>query len=203
MKKILCFGDSNTYGFIPQSGLRYDNNTRWTGVLQSLCKDKFKIINEGCNNRTAFIDNPAGIEQTGYKILPKILKSENFDIIILAIGINDLQLFFKPTLQEFEQGIEKLIQTTKTLSPKSEIILVCPSKLNLEGINSGMFSFQFDNISVEKSFKLPNIYKSLAEKYNCKFLDLNDVTSVSPLDGLHYSPESHRKIAEKLYKTLT
>ena len=203
MKKVLCFGDSNTYGFIPQSGLRYDKNTRWTGILQSLCRNELEVIEAGCNNRTAFIDNPAGIEQTGYKILPKYLKTEYFDIIILAIGVNDLQLFFKPTLKEFEQGIEKLIKITKDLSPNAKIILVCPSKLDLAGIKSGVFSFQFDKISVEKSFKLPQIYKSLADKHNCGFVDLNKVTEVSPLDGLHFSPESHKKIAEYLYKYLT
>lgn len=202
MKKILCFGDSNTYGFIPQSGLRYDKNIRWTGILQSLCNNEYEIVEGGCNNRTAFIDNPAGIDQTGYKILPEYFKSEHFDIIILAIGINDLQLFFKPTLEEFEQGIEKLIKITKDLSPNVKILLVCPPKLNLEGINNGIFSYQFDEISVEKSCKLPPIYKSLAEKYKCHFIDLNNIVKVSPLDGLHFSPESHKTIAEYLYEKL-
>ncbi len=202
MKKILCFGDSNTYGFIPQSGLRYDINTRWTGILQTLCNNEFEITEAGCNNRTAFIDNPAGINQTGYKILPEYLKTNFFDIIILAIGINDLQRFFNPTLNEFEQGMEKLIQITKNLSPKSKIILICPSKLNLAGINNGIFSYQFDKISVEKSGKLSPIYKSLAEKYKCHFIDLNNIVEVSPLDGLHFSPKSHKTIAENLYKNL-
>ena len=202
MKKILCFGDSNTYGFVPQSGLRYDINTRWTGILQTLCNNEFEITEAGCNNRTAFIDNPAGINQTGYKILPEYLKTNFFDIIILAIGINDLQRFFNPTLNEFEQGMEKLIQITKNLSPKSKIILICPSKLNLAGINNGIFSYQFDKISVEKSGKLSPIYKSLAEKYKCHFIDLNNIVDVSPLDGLHFSAESHKKIAENLYKNL-
>lgn len=202
MKKILCFGDSNTYGFVPQSGLRYDINTRWTGILQTLCNNEFEITEVGCNNRTAFIDNPAGINQTGYKILPEYLKTNFFDIIILAIGINDLQRFFNPTLNEFEQGMEKLIQITKNLSPKSKIILICPSKLNLAGINNGIFSYQFDKISVEKSGKLSPIYKSLAEKYKCHFIDLNNIVEVSPLDGLHFSPKSHKTIAENLYKNL-
>lgn len=202
MKKILCFGDSNTYGFIPQSGLRYDINTRWTGILQTLCNNEFEITEAGCNNRTAFIDNPAGINQTGYKILPEYLKTNFFDIIILAIGINDLQRFFNPTLNEFEQGMEKLIQITRNLSPKSKIILICPSKLNLAGINNGIFSYQFDKISVEKSGKLSPIYKSLAEKYKCHFIDLNNIVEVSPLDGLHFSPKSHKTIAENLYKNL-
>lgn len=202
MKKVLCFGDSNTYGFVPGKCARYDKNTRWTGVLQALCGSDFSIIEGGCNNRTAFVDNPAGAEQTGYKILPEYFTKDYFDIVVLAIGINDLQLFFRPTLEEFEQGIEKLIKITKDLSPNAKIILVCPSKLDLAGIKSGVFSFQFDEISVEKSGKLSPIYKSLAEKYKCHFIDLNNIVDVSPLDGLHFSAESHKKIAENLYKNL-
>lgn len=202
MKKVLCFGDSNTYGFVPEKCSRYDENTRWTGVLRSLCGSDFSIIEGGCNNRTAFVDNPSGVEQTGYKILPEYLKKDCFDIVVLAIGINDLQLFFSPSLREFEQGIAKLIKIVKSLSPNSEIILVCPSKLDLAGIKSGVFSFQFNEESVEKSFHLPQIYKNLAEKYACKFVDLNEIAKVSPLDGLHFSAESHRKIAEFLYKIL-
>lgn len=202
MKKVLCFGDSNTYGFVPGKCTRYDKNTRWTGVLQALCGSDFSIIEGGCNNRTAFVDNPAGTEQTGYKILPEYFTKDYFDIVVLAIGINDLQLFFRPTLEEFEQGMEKLIKITKDLSPNAKIILVCPSKLDLAGIKSGVFSFQFDEISVEKSGKLSPIYKSLAEKYKCHFIDLNNIVDVSPLDGLHFSAESHKKIAENLYKNL-
>lgn len=202
MKKVLCFGDSNTYGFVPEKCTRYDKNTRWTGVLQALCGSDFSIIEGGCNNRTAFVDNPAGAEQTGYKILPEYFTKDYFDIVVLAIGINDLQLFFKPTLEEFEQGIEKLIKITKDLSPNAKIILVCPSKLDLAGIKSGVFSFQFDKISVEKSYHLPQIYKKLAEKYACELVDLNEIVKVSPLDGLHFSAESHKKIAENLYKNL-
>ena len=202
MKKVLCFGDSNTYGFVPGKRTRYDKNTRWTGVLQALCGSDFSIIEGGCNNRTAFVDNPAGVEQTGYKILPEYFTKDYFDIVVLAIGINDLQLFFRPTLEEFEQGIEKLIKITKDLSPNAKIILVCPSKLNLAGINNGIFSYQFDKISVEKSYHLPQIYNKLAEKYACKLVDLNKIAKVSPLDGLHFSAESHKKIAENLYKNL-
>ncbi len=202
MKKVLCFGDSNTYGFVPGKCTRYDKNTRWTGVLQALCGSDFSIIEGGCNNRTAFVDNPAGVEQTGYKILPEYFTKDYFDIVVLAIGINDLQLFFRPTLEEFEQGMEKLIKITKDLSPNAKIILVCPSKLDLAGIKSGVFSFQFDEISVEKSYHLPQIYKKLAEKHACKLVDLNEIAKVSPLDGLHFSAESHKKIAENLYKNL-
>ena len=202
MKKVLCFGDSNTFGFIPEKCARYDKDTRWSGLLKTLCNGKFLIAEAGCNNRTAFEDNPAGKEQTGYKILPEYLKTENFDIVILAIGINDLQRFFNPNLNEFKEGLTKLIEITRSLLPQSEIILVCPSKLDLKGIKRGIFSFQFNEESVEKSFQLPQIYKNIAKKYNCEFVDLNEIVEVSPLDGLHFSAESHKKIAKYLYEVL-
>ena len=59
-KRILCFGDSNTYGFIPENGLRYDENTRWTGILKKISGDEFQIIEAGGNNRTGFTDSVDG-----------------------------------------------------------------------------------------------------------------------------------------------
>ena len=52
MKTVLCYGDSNTYGFNPSNGFRYPENVRWTGRLQSALGDGYKIIEEGCNGRT-------------------------------------------------------------------------------------------------------------------------------------------------------
>ena len=97
MKKVFCFGDSNTYGYIPENGRRYDKSTRWTGRLAVLGQNRFQVIEAGCNNRTGFTDNPAGFEQTGYKILPALLK-DDYDIVILSIGINDIQFLYNNTI---------------------------------------------------------------------------------------------------------
>ena len=48
MKTVLCYGDSNTYGFNPANGLRYPQDMRWTGKLQSLLGNDYRIIEEGC-----------------------------------------------------------------------------------------------------------------------------------------------------------
>ena len=34
--RVLCFGDSNTWGYIPGTGGRYASDVRWTGVLKQL-----------------------------------------------------------------------------------------------------------------------------------------------------------------------
>ena len=109
MKKVLCFGDSNTYGYIPSTGGRYDKNNRWTGILSN----EFEIIEAGANNRNAFSDSP--------KLLTDYMKA-NPDIVILAIGINDTQKFFKTDIKD---AIEKLIDI---ISP-TPVILVAPSIL--------------------------------------------------------------------------
>ena len=65
MKKILCFGDSNTFGFNPETGARFDKNSRWSGILASLLFPEYEIIEEGMNNRTGFFKNPEGLKQSG------------------------------------------------------------------------------------------------------------------------------------------
>ena len=49
MKKLLCFGDSNTYGYDPRSyiGERYPADVRWTGLLGS----SYTVVNAGQNGR--------------------------------------------------------------------------------------------------------------------------------------------------------
>lgn len=200
MKKILCFGDSNTFGYNPHNGSRYNEDSRWTGILKSLCKGKFKIIEAGCNNRTAFSNNPDGIQFTGYKVLPEYLK-QIYDTIIFAIGINDLQKFYNPTLEEFETGIENLIKKIKEYLPDSNIIILSPSHITENILNSN-FRFMFNEKSIEKSKQITPIYEKIANKYNCKFLDLNKIVAPSKIDGLHYGIEEHKKIAQSIITLL-
>lgn len=201
MKKILCFGDSNTYGYIPNNGARYDKNTRWTGVLSLLSHGKFEIIEDGCNNRTAFAANPAGKIFTGYEILPELL-TDDFDVVVLAIGINDTQFLYNLSSIEIASGVEKLINIVKVKSPQAKIILVAPSILTDDVLN-GNFACLFDRTSIEKSQQLPLLYQKIAEKQNIEFLDLNSVAKTSSLDGLHYAPEQHLKIAQAIFTILS
>lgn len=201
MKKILCFGDSNTYGYIPNNGARYDKNTRWTGVLSLLSHGKFEIIEGGCNNRTAFAANPAGKIFTGYEILPELL-TDDFDVVVLAIGINDTQFLYNLSSIEIASGVEKLINIVKVKSPQAKILLVAPSILTDDVLN-GNFACLFDRTSIEKSRQLPLLYQKIAEKQNIEFLDLNSVVKTSSLDGLHYAPEQHLKIAQAIFTILS
>jgi len=65
MKRILCYGDSNTWGANPTSTDRFDENTRWTGVLQNILAADYKVIEEGCNGRTTVWDDPIEQDKNG------------------------------------------------------------------------------------------------------------------------------------------
>ena len=199
MKKILCFGDSNTYGFNPLNGLRYTQSERWSGILKEKLKDKYLVIEQGCNNRTAVCGN-VSVEMTGYKAIKQYLK-DDLDIVILQVGINDMQFLYNYELSDFQNKFQCLISSIKDVINEVKIILLCPSIIDECILKSG-FSLMFDKISIERSKKLPEIFNNLAKKECCKMIDLNSVVEVSKIDGLHYDIENHQKIAKKLLDDL-
>ena len=201
MNKVLCFGDSNTFGFNPKNGSRFDKSIRWTGILQRLCGNKFHIIEAGCNNRTAFSDNPAGKMFSGYKILPELLQKD-LSIVILAIGINDLQFQYNVTVNDIKNGITNLIKIIQNNNPNTKIILVSPTELTENVLKSPIFSTLFDESSIEKSKIVPLRYAQIAKENNCDFIDLNTFVTPSVIDGLHFDPKEHKRIAQEIFNHL-
>lgn len=197
MKKILCFGDSNTFGFNPSDGTRYDEKTRWSGILKSKLKNNFEVIEEGANNRTGFADNPAGEFYSSQKYLPKLLnRLGELEFAVISVGTNDLQFQYSITEEQIEKGLENLIILTKNYAKK--IIVIPPVNLD-ENILNGFFKIMFDKSGIEKSKNAGRIYRKVAQKYNCMIFDINEFEKPSKTDGLHYSEKSHKIIAEKLY----
>ncbi len=200
MKKILCFGDSNTYGFNPADGSRFPENIRWSGRLKKFASSKYEIIEAGGNNRTAFCENPQGKEFTGYKVIEKYYQ-ERYDLIILAIGINDIQTFYNISVEDFQKGLENFVKLVKSSFLDSKILLVAPSILK-KVILKSCFGTLFDENSIEKSLKLSEIYQKTAKKLDCEFMDLNNVTESSDIDGLHYTEEQHEKISHAVFQKI-
>ena len=197
MKKILCFGDSNTFGYNSKDSSRYDKNIRWTGLLSNILGKDFEIIEAGLNNRHCFTQTDMGREFTGSIVLQDYLEQKP-DCVVFGLGINDLQLFYNYEIDYFEQEFNKAIQPLKDY----KTIIVCPAKIS-DDILSSIFIVQFDKNSIEKSKYLPPIYKKAAEKIGAEFLDLNDIVKVSNIDGLHFEPDAHKIIAEELAKIIS
>lgn len=197
MKKILCYGDSNTFGFIPETCTRYTKNERWSGILSEFLPN-FEIIEEGMNNRTGFFKNPEGLKQSGGEYLPIFLQNrKDIDICILSLGTNDTQFFYNLNENIVKNGLQNLIDSIKNTNQNTKIIIIPPVKIT-ENILTNRFSMMFDKNSIEKIQKFFPIYKQKAIENNCLYFDFNEVTAPSETDGLHYTKESHKIIAKKL-----
>lgn len=200
MKKILCYGDSNTFGFNPQNCTRYDKNTRWSGILSKLLENKFEIIEEGMNNRTGFFKNPEGLKQSGSEYLPIYLQNhKDIDICILALGTNDAQFFYNLDCQNTKKGLENLISIIKDTNSNTQIIIIPPVKITENILHSG-FSLMFNKNSIDTIKQVFPIFEQTAKDNNCFYFDFNKIALPSPYDGIHYSEDSHKIIAEALAK---
>ena len=58
MKTVLCFGDSNTWVYVSNTGRRFAAEKRWTWILRARLGDGFNVIEEGLNGRTTTSDDP-------------------------------------------------------------------------------------------------------------------------------------------------
>ena len=201
MNKILCYGDSNTFGFNPKDGSRFDEDTRWTALLQKNLKNNYEIIEEGMCDRTGFVDNPKGFLFTSQRHFPKFLSKFNkFDTIILAIGTNDLQTQYNIGFNAIQRGLADLI---KTAQEKSDKIIIIPPVILQENILNGYFKIQFNETSVVKSKKIGTVYRKLSNAFNCCYFDINKIVLPSEIDGLHYDAAAHKIIADKLTQYIT
>lgn len=193
MKKILCYGDSNTFGFNPLDFSRFDESTRWTSILQKNLKNEYEIIEEGMCDRTGFVDNPKGDLYSAQRHFSDCL-TKFFDIIILAIGTNDLQFQYDIEFDVVQKGLKTLINKAKE---KSEKIIIIPPVILGKNILEGYFKIQFDEKSIKKSREIGEIYKKISKDLNCYLFDINEFAKPAN-DGLHYDAKTHKMIGDKL-----
>lgn len=203
MKTILCYGDSNTYGYNPANGLRYPSDVRWTGRLQNLLGDTCRVIEEGCNGRTTVFDDPLEGWKNGLGYLKPCLNSHKpVDVVILMLGSNDLKEIFHASAQEIASGAGELVSVILSFTKEKQgyvpkIILVSPPEIGEEICNSP-FGCSFSQSAVHRSREFHEAYCKVAEQKNCIFFDAAKFAKPSALDSLHLMPEAHRALAEGL-----
>lgn len=148
MATILCYGDSNTFGYIPETGMRYPREIRWPGHLQMLLDtheeedqassasatcpassdatvlDKshsFTVIEEGCNGRTTVTDDPVEGWKNGLDYLKPCLNSHRpVDMVILMLGTNDLKEVFHKTAADIARDVGTLVDTIQAFTKEKQ-----------------------------------------------------------------------------------
>ncbi len=185
-KTILCYGDSNTYGYDsqPYMGDRFPKNRRWTGILDDM--PEYRIINQGVPGRKlpdsnwdrSFVGRM--IEEAG-----------DFDLMTIMLGTNDLMLADQPSLPPVIRRMDQLLAylTDSCQLPARKLLLMAPPPLKREHVEA-------------LSRDLGPQYRRLAEKYGIGFVNTADWNLALAADGAHLTEHSHRLFAEHMIKLL-
>ncbi len=201
--RILCYGDSNTFGYIPGRGGRYNCHTRWPGRLQELLGSEYQVMEEGlCGRTTAFEDVTEPGRNGLDRIRDAVERSLPLDVLVIMLGSNDCKAQFGASAQEIAGGLEQVAAQARGGEASGfRVLLVAPAAMTDRVMHSG-FGSEFDQRSIKVSKELAEAYEALARKCGCDFLDGSKVTQVSEIDGLHLDAEGHGRLAEAVVKYL-
>ncbi len=197
--RILCFGDSNTWGFIPGTKKeRYPENIRYPKLLQKLLGRTYEIIEEGLNSRTLISEDPRpnkeGRNGSQY-LIPCLDSHDPSDYVVLLLGTNELKEQYNNSPKEIGKQLQEHF-VTKILNRKSqfldqypELIIVSPPLVDESNEPpNGLYKG-----AEEKSKKLNKIYSQIAEENNCAFIDGSILET--GIDGVHLTIKGHQQLA--------
>lgn len=210
MRSILCYGDSNTYGYVPVQKTRYEKQVRWPGKMESMLGCGYQVVEEGLCGRTLIYDCPGMPEAfNGQFFLETCLYTHSpIDLIIIMLGTNDLGCVPNPNPLDLSFGIEQMICTIKKKLMSiewyqvPEILIVSPpalgdtASLQPQGTDN-------NNLAAEVCNQLPEEFKKVADYYGCHFLKASDFAIVSNGDGVHLDEEGHSLLAKAMFDKVT
>ena len=204
MKRILCFGDSNTWGYDPETHERYDNKTRWPCVMGSLLGDEYEIVEEGMNGRTTVWDDPVDDLMSGINYLkPCLISHKPLDLVIVMLGTNDLKDRFCVSAFEIAKSAGRLVKMVQASdagpqgsAPKVLLVAPPPIVMGDSGLETRLHG-------LEKSKRFAHEFAEIAKELGCSFTNAGDFIESSLVDGIHFSAESQRQLGESIAKVVS
>ena len=186
-RRLLCCGDSNTYGYDPRSylGERYPKTVRWTGLLDA---EGWKIINKGENGRS--------IPKLSREIDAAIqtICGTEADILAVMLGSNDL--LQGSTAEVCGERMERFLRALLTRAPETpKILLIAPPPMKPG-------AWVNDPKTVEESHKLAGRFEAIAHQPGVSFADAGAWNVGLSYDGVHFSEEGHLAFAKGIQKAL-
>ncbi|MET0474047.1 MAG: SGNH/GDSL hydrolase family protein [Mycobacterium sp.] len=206
-KRILCFGDSLTWGWIPVAdGMpteRYAPGTRWTGVLADRLGEDYAVIEEGLSARTTTADDPTDARLNGSAHLPALLASHlPLDLVVIMLGTNDTKAYFHRTPLDVALGMSVLVTQVLTSGggvgtsyPAPKVLVVAPPPL--ADMPHPWFRLIFDGAH-EKTARLAEAYGALASFAKVPFFDAGSVITTGGVDGIHFTERNNEDLGVAL-----
>lgn len=204
-RRILCYGDSNTWGYDPMGG-RYDEDARWPRVMAEWLGDEFDVIEEGFNGRTFSQDDPTeGGYKSGAVYLPPCLMTHNpLELVIVMLGTNDTKRRFGLNAATIARNLEEFVRLTRSYAideaGKAPKILIVSPPLIGDWIDQTLMVDHFGADAPEKSRGFASAYHKYALLLKCDFLDAALYTTCSKVDAIHLTRDAQKALGRAMYE---
>ena len=175
--KMICFGDSNTYGYDSRGyfGGRYDADSRWVDILAA--ETGWTVNNMGQNGREIPETAPA---------FPS-----DIDLLIVMLGTNDLLQGRSP-----KQAAEELEHFLSGISlDRSKILLIAPPPMTRGSWVPGQQL-------MDTSHTFARFCQALAKQLGIRFADAGKWDILLAYDGVHFTEQGHKAFADGLLEAL-
>lgn len=200
MKKILFYGDSNTYGYDPRSlmGGRYPEHVRWTGILKKRLAPDAAVFADGMNGRS--------VPASKYVIVSAQRELEHIgqvDLFAVMLGSNDLLHGFSDAEEKIRTTASRLEHFLRQIAgadqrgsdsfsaPARSILLISPLQIE-PGSWGGTEAMEQGRRALSEA------YRKAADQNHWNFIDSAGWHCELSPDGVHMTETGHRTFAEKL-----
>ena len=194
-KRILCYGDSNTWGYRPGVGTRLEENRRWTGLLGR--EPGLTVVEAGLSGRTTVWDDPfSRFLNGGKELVPQLLMAAPLDLVILELGTNDLNCGH--SAYEAARGVRALIEEIGRWHEcfrdgRCQVLLLAPPQISASAVS--LSPMLIGGRGYRESLQFSAYYQAMAEKTGAAFLDIAMYAQPSAEDGIHLDAVGHRNLA--------
>ena len=195
MVNILCYGDSNTYGYTPDWKSRYPRDVRWPGTLQALLGEDFYVVEDGLIGRTTAFPDANRYGRSAMDFLPVAIESHSpLDYLVLMLGTNDCKAEKTRSSAEAASGMEQLVRLAAGMLPMyTKLVVITPPAMHAPVLERDP---DFDAQSIAVSEGLAEQHRRIAEAYGCLYLDAGTVARTSDVDGEHLDEQGHAALAK-------
>ncbi|MBE9638498.1 SGNH/GDSL hydrolase family protein [Salipiger mangrovisoli] len=200
MARILCYGDSLTWGHDPDNGaLRHAFDDLWPSVLAGALPG-VTVLADGVGGRTtSFDDHAAPCDRNAVRTLPVALAAHMpLDVVVIMLGTNDLKPKFGGMALSAQQGMRRLIELIrgfpyKPARAQPQVLIVAPP------LCIGPAEGALDSpVRAAQSALFAPLYAALAEEMGVAFFDAGTVAQASSVDGIHLDAANTRAIGAAL-----
>ena len=204
MQHIFLYGDSLSWGIVPNTRRRFSFEERWPGILETKLREQghsVRITEDCLNGRRTVWEDPFKAGRNGLAGLAQRMEIHSpLALVILMLGTNDFQ-FAHPYNNAWSaaQGIATLVNEIRKAPiepgmPVPAILVVCPPPISTP---QGALAEKFSGAEV-RCVGLAEAYRAVCTDLGCHFFDAGKATASSRVDGIHLDADQHLALGKAI-----